>query len=141
MIVKILLSFLILVIWYLGLVFLYPDVSSRIEDKLGVSWFTETLIRWKNIFDYITTDGVEQNLERFMKTRDALREWIDTTKEKIDTVREQGQKIEAGYNELQENIDTLKWVYDDTSEAIKQVSWSIDTIKKITTSSTGSLTE
>lgn len=141
MIIKILLSFLILVIWYLGLVFLYPDVSSRIEDKLGVSWFTETLIRWKNIFDYITTDGVEQNLERFMKTRDALREWIDTTKEKIDTVREQGQKIEAGYNELQENIDTLKWVYDDTSEAIKQVSWSIETIKKITTSSTGSLTE
>ena len=132
MIKKILLTFLIVIIWYGISIFLLPHVSSQIDALLWVPGFSES-IRWKKEFmDFVTTDGAKEFIDKASNTaswaKSTIVEGIDVTKEKIDSVRESVQKAEETYNSIVENVDTIKSVYEDTTQKISNIQGTIERV-------------
>ena len=126
--VKIFLSFLIIIIVYGLWVFLAPDITSRIDAFIWFPGLTENIRGSKEKLDYVSTDGVNSTLESVKQARESAREVVDTTKEHIDTIREQAANIEQTVQEIQWNIDTIKEVYESTTQNIEQVS---DVLKSV----------
>ena len=121
MITKIFSFIIILFVWYGLLVFLSPDTSSRIDWFLWVSWFTETLRGKKEKVDTLATDWVN-NLYRFW---DDARWFMDGAKERIDDVRETTNKIEELTWEFRTGVESMRDLYDNTTQSFEDISWTL----------------
>lgn len=128
MIVKIVSSFLMVIILYGLWVFLVPDITSRIDAFIWFPRLTENIRGSKEKLDFVSTDGVSSTLESVKQARENAREVVDTTKDRIDTIREQAAGIEQTVQEIQWNIDTIKEVYESTTQNIEQLSSTIKNI-------------
>ena len=138
MLTKILSFFILLSVSYGTTVFLAPNISSRIDDFLGMSGLSEKL-RWtKEQVDFVSTDGVNSVFESATRLRDDARWVVDSTKDRIDTVREQTNRVQETFEEAQETLENLREVYDSTSQSIEDISWTIRGINPNNQTSTGS---
>ena len=138
MMTKILSFLVIIIVWYLLLVFFTPDISTRLDKMLWISGFSETL-RWtKHRVDFVTTDGVNSVIQWATQFRDDARWVVDSTKDTIDTVREQAARAEDALSEAQESIENIRNVYESTTQSIDEISWSLRWTSSGTQTSTGS---
>lgn len=134
MIKKILLVFLILSVLYGISIFLLPEVSAKIDTVLWIPGFSEN-IRWKkDFFDGSVTSSPK--VEEFKETYSTAVSWaidgVNTTKEKIDTIRTGAQQIQETYEESKQTFDDAKQVFDDASTKIEEIQWIVDNVKQLT---------
>ena len=130
---NILLSILILFIIFILLIFKAPVAALKIENILWINWFSEFVLSFKWTYDETVTNiPTKSELKNAYDTvhswaidfKDKFEDWLNITKEKIDTVREKVWEAEDTYNEL-------KWTYDEVQEFIDTNSWKIEEIKEV----------
>lgn len=140
MIKKIILLALILAVLYGTSVFMMPEVSSKVDNLIGMPWLSDTLRGWKENFDGAVTDipsidnvltGYEDALKGARDAQEKFTQWVDATKDAIDTVRWGAQKAEEVYEGAKETYDQAKETYDQAKEVLDSVSGKIDDIQKI----------
>ena len=113
-------------------------MSQKIDTTLGIWWLSETLRGTKEQVDFVSTDGVNSVIQWATQFRDDARWVIDSTKETIDTVREQAARAEETIWEVQESIENMRGVYESTTQSIEDISWSIRQLQPNNQTSTGS---
>lgn len=143
MLLKIILIFIIACTWYGLTVFMSPETSSTIDKALWISGFSEK-IRWgKTTFDTSITDipSLGEFKSWALDMSQKLSNGIDTTKEKIDTVRWGAQKVEETFNDAKntyddakETFDAVKGTVDEMSGKIQEFEWVVEWVKNITNS-------
>lgn len=101
MIIKIVSLLIIVVVSYGASAFLLPDLTSRIDSIIGVPGLSESIRGSKDTLDFVSTDGVNSTLESVRQARQNAQEVVDTTKDRIDTVREQAANLEQSVQEIQ----------------------------------------
>lgn len=131
--IKIILLFIILFTGFGVTIFVAPEVSSKLENLIGLDGLTDKIRWWKDVLDWVITDipsidevvdGYETVLSGAKDVKNTLSDWVETTKETIDTIRWWAQKAEDTYNEAKETIDSAKQTFDDLSWKVQQI-WDI----------------
>jgi len=124
MIKKLILSLIILFIWYVLLIFTLPSIASWIENLLGINWFNNKIIELKEFFNDKSTSipKTDEILSWAIDFKNNVINSVDTTKEKIDSIRKTMSWVENTYNDIK------NW-YDDVVNFIDTNSWKIDSIK------------
>lgn len=138
---KLFLIILILLVFYWISIFVAPEKTSKIE---GMIWFwgiTES-VRWgKENFDSVITDipSLNEVQSGAIDAKDKFLDWVDKTKQTIDTVRWGAQKVESTYNDAKETYEGAKETFDQTKETlnqlwekVEQVQWVVEWVQKIT---------
>lgn len=136
MITKIILLLLIPVIWYGMTVFIAPESAQKIDAIIWIPWFSEN-IRWvKNNLDTLVTDipSASEFKSWALDIKETVTQWVITTKDTIDTVREWAQKVEETYNQAKDTYDSTKDALNEANRKITEfqsllnptltVSWS-----------------
>lgn len=123
---KILLMLVIFIVLFLILVFKAPIVAWTIWDLLWLHWINEKIVDLKNKFDNAITrmPNKEELKDTYNKAYSWTIEIIDKTKNTIDTVRENANKLENKYN-------NTKKVIKKTWEKIDKIKWTINDLEKI----------
>jgi hypothetical protein len=131
MIKKLILSLIILFVWYILLIFTMPSVASAIEQLLWIGWFNQKVIDIRDSFNNKTTTipSKDELLSWALDLKNNIIDWVDTTKEKIDSFRETMSGVEDTYNDLKDwynevkdFIDTNSWKIEDAKEILNTVS-------------------
>lgn len=140
MLKNIFLFILIFFVLYILSIFKAPDLASSIEQSLGIQWFNAFVINFKETFDDIVTNFPTQDeLKNAYETaqswalefKDNFENWLNITKDKIDTIRETLSWAEDTISDIKENIDAAKDFYDANSWTIDDIKNTIDTISEI----------
>lgn len=120
---KLWLILLILIIWYVLLIFQAPEIT----DKLGNKEINDR-IRWsKATVDEISTNTPTK--EEVIQFKDDVVNGIETTKEKIDTVRATLNNAEQKIKDTKEQIDNAVETVNNLKE---DVGSALETVEKIT---------
>ncbi len=138
---KILLLILILIVLYGLSVFAMPQVSSTIDNAVGMPWFSEKL-RWgKDTFDNTVTDipSLNEFKSWALDAQKKFLDGVDSTKDTIDTVRGWAQKVEDTYNWAKETydqakntLDEAKQTFEDLSGKVQEVQGVVESVQELT---------
>ena len=123
--------FVILIVSYGATVFVSPWLASSIDSVLWISGFSETLRGGKETFDGAITDIPSLNEVRSwaLDAKEKFLEWVDTTKETIDSVRGGAQKAEETYNDAKETFDSAKNTFDSAKQTFDDLSWKVEQVQ------------
>ncbi len=124
MIKKLILSLIILFVWYILLIFTLPNFASAIENLLWINWFNNKIIELREFFNdkSVNIPKTDEILSWALDFKNNIVDWVDKTKDKIDSVRETMSWVQNTYNEIK------SW-YDDVVDFIDTNSGKIDWIK------------
>lgn len=139
MVKKLMWMFIIVIVSYILLVFNAPSVADWLERALKIEWLNEKIINFKKTFDEIVTKVPTK--EELDWVYNQAKDWIDTTKEKIDIIRWKAGEYKDKYDEtieyIEETTDKISWIKEDiewfanlintwSTEAEVEASWSIN---------------
>lgn len=130
---KILLLILSVFIIYALLVFLSPETSSKIEEMFGFSGTTDKIRNIKTQFDTTVTDvpSPQEVKSWALDIRDSLKNGLDLTKWKIDSVRSTLSWAQESFNETMDTIDTTIETVKSAKEAVDKFSEKWDALQQI----------
>lgn len=146
MIIKIALSFLILIILYVLTIFNAPVLADEIEKLIRIDWFNQKIRNFKIKLDWVS---VKDNLSNIYNKTLSWAEWItseaiwkindvknsiddvrwtlswavSTYKEVKSTIDETKAQVESWINSIKTTADTLKWVWFSIENTI---SWTLN---------------
>ena len=117
-------------------IFMKPAITDKIESTLWFEGFWEKL-RWNLGFINKTVTDIPSLSEIqswALDIRDKVADWIQTTKDTIDTVRSTLSWAENTYNkakdvfdETTQTIDKLKWTLNDVEKLWDSIKWAVNT--------------
>jgi len=126
---------LLITVYGIG-IFLKPTITDWIEKNLWFEGFWEQM-RWKLWFINKTVTDIPSLWEIqswALDIKDKITDWIQTTKDTIDTIRSTAWEAEDTYNkardvfdETTETIDKLKWTLNDVEKLWDSIKWAINT--------------
>lgn len=146
---------LVLILWVsfmLG-VFLFPEQMKKIEAQLWLTGITESIHSSKTTFDNTVTD-VPQTRSQWqewydsafsgaIKIKESVVWGIDTTKNTVDSIRVNAQKVEDGYSaaketfqEVKENYQEVKTFVEETGETLDKIDTAMSTVQDLSFSGT-----
>jgi aryl-phospho-beta-D-glucosidase BglC (GH1 family) len=122
MFIKLILILLIPIIWYGITVFVAPDTASSIDSTLWIPWFSENIRGTKSNFDSAITDipSLEEFKSWALDLKDTVVQWVETTKDTIDSVRWWAQKAEDTFNQAKDTYDSTKDAIDEANRKITE---------------------
>jgi peptidoglycan hydrolase CwlO-like protein len=130
---KILLMLVVFIVLFLILIFKAPVVADKIWNLFWFYWVSENIVNIKNKFDNAITRIPSK--EEVIQTYDMAYSWtvnaIDKTKDTIDNVRENANKIEEKYNNAKEFIDDTWKKIDEVKSTINDLEQIWNNIKNI----------
>lgn len=157
---KIFIILLLIVIWYIALIFYKPYLADSIWKPLWLSNFNLTVNYIKHKFDGTSTgvtstifiqsgstnpqpipawiQAVDTAFSWVTEVKNTVLGWLDSTKERIDNIRETVNWVENQYNDAKIKVEETKKIVNDVSKIANGVSnlanstWSkVDDTKKI----------
>lgn len=121
-------------------VFKAPEIADSIGNTFGFPNFTEKIREFKSWFDGVVThvpsqqeiqNALAETKSWAIKLKDGFIDWVEITKDKIDTVRETlswaEQKIEDAKDAYNKTIDFI----DETGNKINEVKQTIEDTSKV----------
>ena len=130
---KTILSIIILIIIYILLLINFPDMMNTIWWKIGLSNLNQKILEIKKDYDekiwWIPTST--EFISGAIDIKNKIINWVDDTKEKIDSIRETMSWVEATYSEIKEWYDSVKSFIDSNSWTLDSIKWTINDIENI----------
>lgn len=121
-------------------VFKAPEIADSIGNTFGFPNLTEKIREFKSWFDGVVThvpsqqeiqNALAETKSWAIKLKDGFIDWVEITKDKIDTVRETlswaEQKIEDAKDAYNKTIDFI----DETGNKINEVKQTIEDTSKV----------
>jgi len=118
---KILYAIIIIIILYVLIIFLYPDLAKSLWETFWLSKFNDNIIYLKKKLDNWSLKYNSSSIDSWNtvdKTINTVVEWLDTTKEKIDNIRETAKWVEEKYNETRKVLDDVNKLWEWVSSII-----------------------
>jgi hypothetical protein len=132
---KKLIALIILILALYGVsVFMFPDVSAKIDNLIGISGLSES-IRWskENIDSTITNiPSASEFKSGALDIKDKVVGWVEATKDTIDTIRSGAQQVEETYNWAVDTYNDIKWSLEDAQEKVEKVQGIVDSFSELT---------
>lgn len=124
--VAIVASILLVAVSYLVWVFVFPETTSSLEEKIGLSGTTDKITEMKSKLDdaSIWIDAIESVSSWALEIGSWVVDWLDTAKSKIDAVRGTVESARQQY-------ERTKWVVEEFSNS---ADWLIKISEWITNS-------
>ena len=116
---NILLSLLSVFVLYVMLIFISPATASTLSSALGIEWLQNTIISFKENLDTTSTSGTGSFLSGALELSNQLIDGVDSTKEKIDSVRETLYQVEQWYDSIKSTYEDIVNVIDKVSEVVE----------------------
>lgn len=138
MIKKIIAFFLLIAALYVVSLFLFPDVTAKIDSTLGIPGFSEKLRSWKEDLDTIVTDipEVSEFKSGALDIKNIVVDGVNTSKEKIDTIRSGAQKIQDTVEEGKQTYEEAREVFDDASQKVEKIQGIMQEVQSLTSTGT-----
>lgn len=127
MIVKLISLILLLTLWAFISTYFFPNIGSYGEKYVGLWGITQRVQDFKNNFQIPEFTNIDTATQTLGDTKETLREGIDLTKDHIDTVRQNTQKLEEGYKNVQETVWNIQQVYEQNTELIENIWQTLQT--------------
>lgn len=151
MLKKIFWTAILLFILFVLAVFKAPEVAKSVANIIGYPNLPESITKLKWTYDQVVTDiPSKEELEKqynstiswAIELKENIVNWVQTTKNKVDSLRETmswaEQKIEdlkGSYNDAKEFIDEAGKKIDETKKIIEDTTTVINNVKNIADSS------
>ncbi len=139
MLKKIYLWLIIIFVSYILLIFLVPSVTTIIDRLIWINWFTENVRKIKSVIDdsYENLPSKEEVVDKYNKAyswaveiKENVEEWIEFTKDKIDTAREVLSWAEDTYNKAKDTYDDAIEFIDKANDKISETKEKVDKINE-----------
>lgn len=129
MLKKLLWFILIIIILYIVFIFVLPEVSDKIWEKIWTLPFHQKVRDLKVKFDEIYTNlpSQEEVKEFYDKTKSWAIDQANNIKDKVDDVRQNLNEAKDKYDETVEKINETKDKIEWWLEIIKSFSWVLNT--------------
>jgi len=136
---KILWLFVLIITIYILLIFKAPNITTKIEKYLWFSWFTEfiTGTKWNLDKTYTNIPSKSEAYSWIIDIKNNIINWLDSTKEKIDSVRWAVVWAEKKINEVKQTYDNAVNVVKKANQQIQNTKKSIDNITQSINQATG----
>lgn len=123
---KILYTLIIIIVLYVLVIFIYPELAKSLWKTFWLSNFNDNIIYLKKKLDnwsikYDTSSSNSWNTVD--KAINTVVEWLDTTKEHIDNIRETAKWVEEKYNETKKVLDDVNKLWEWVSSMIN--TWTL----------------
>lgn len=121
---------------YILLIFKAPNITIGIEKMIGLSWFTEyiTTFKWK-VDNLPSKDDIENRYNEVyswaVDLKENIQDWINTTKDKIDSVRVALSWAEDTYNKAKDTYDSTINFIEWANDKLNDVRDSIDKVTEV----------
>lgn len=120
---------LIIVLWYLILVFLSPNMADSLWEKIWTSYINEDIRNFKSKLDFFSLDDKKWNIVEkvsdvwswVIQARDIITNKITETKEDLDKTREAVNKTNENIQKTQESIDNTLNSVNDVQDSLKNI--------------------
>lgn len=132
---KKLLSLIILIsALYWVSVFLAPNIATKIDSLIWVPWLSDNIRGSKEAIDSTVTNipSVSEFKSWAIDIKDKVADWVETTKDTIDTIRSWAQKVEETYNWAVDTYNDLKWTLEDAQKKVEQIQWVVESVWELT---------
>mgnify|MGYP001944505610 CR=1 FL=1 len=115
-------------------VFMFPTVSSTIDDMIWVTGLSESIRGSKSDIDSTITNipSASEFKSGAMDIKEIVVDWVVTTKDTIDTIRWWAQQVEETYNDAVDTYNDLKGTIEEAQEKVEQVQWVVESISNLT---------
>jgi len=129
---KILWLFVLIITVYILLVFKYPNITTRIEKTIWISWFTQFVTGTKSNLDktYTNLPSKDEAFSWIIDIKNKIINWVNTTKSKIDDVRSAAAWAEKQINQVTNTYNNAINVVKKTNQQIQNTKNAIDNISK-----------
>jgi peptidoglycan hydrolase CwlO-like protein len=140
---KLLLLFVIIFTLYILVIFKLPVLADAIGKTFWLEKFNEFVLQFKSDVDMVSTDTPtkEELIDTYNKAliwvidlKNDIVNWVDVTKDKIDSVRKTLSGAEKAYNDLKEQYGNAVEFIDETSQKIEEAKKIIDAVQEVTNS-------
>ena len=120
--------------WYGVCVFAAPEIASKIDSLIGVPWFSESIRGSKTNLDSVITDipSAWEFKSGALDIKDKVIEWIEVTKDTIDSIRSWAQQVEHAYSGALETYNQLKWNLEDAQEKMQKIQGVVESVSQLT---------
>jgi len=124
--IKFILSIIILITSYILLVFNIPVLANNIAKIIWTEKLNNKIIELRDFLNKNSTNIPSKNefISWAIDVKNNVLNWVDSTKEKIDSIRQTLSWAETKYNNIK------NW-YNDVQEFIKTNSWTINNMKNV----------
>jgi methyl-accepting chemotaxis protein len=132
---KKLLSLIILIFVLYGVsVFLLPGVATKIDILIWMPGLSDAIKGSKSTIDSTVTNipSIKEFKSWAIDIKDKVVDWVEMTKETIDTIRSWAQKVEETYDTALDTYNNLKGSLEDAQEKVEQIGEVVDTISELT---------
>lgn len=122
-------TIVIVIISYLLLIFISPNLSDNIWDKLWIKYLNQDIRNFKSGLDFFSTDdkwwNVVEKVTEFqswvIEVRDTITNKLTETKKDIDTTRKAVDDTNKNIQKTQESINATLESIDQVQTSIKKV--------------------
>ncbi len=127
---KLLWLIVIIVTIYILLIFKAPNITTKIEKSLWFSWLTEfvTGTKWNLDKTYTNIPSKSEAYSWIIDIKNNIINWLDTTKEKIDSVRWAVVWAEKKINEVKQTYDKAASFINNANNKLKEAQKTINDI-------------
>lgn len=116
---KIISILIIIVVLYILVIFIKPELAKSIWETLWLTKFNDTVINLKKKLDNPNyTESWSSNW-----TINKIVNWIDSTKEKIDNVRETANWVKQKYEQTKKVLNDVETLWNNISGLVN--TWAI----------------
>ena len=131
---KIISLFILLWALYGVSVFLMPDVSNSVDTALWFPGFSESIRGTKTNLDAAITDipSAWEFKSGAIDIKDRVVDWVEATKDTIDTIRSWAQQVEETYNDALGTYNELKWTLEWAKDKVEQIQWVVESVTQLT---------
>lgn len=128
-------SVILFVILFILSVFKAPDLAQSIADLAGFPNLPTKIVQAKEKYDQVVTNmPTKEEIENqynltiswAIEIKENITNWVQTTKDKVDSLRETMSGAEEKLNELKETYNDAKDFLDETSQKIDQAKQLIE---------------
>ncbi len=141
---------IIFVTVYVLLIFMAPQITSKIEETIWIDGLTESITDFKwnldeSVTDIPTKDELKDAYNKAyswaLEYKEQFDLWVEKTHEKVDDIRDTLKKAEDTYNTVKDSyeqtkqtLENTKKILDESRQALENIqtiqsaSWSIDTL-------------
>jgi len=99
---------ILIVVWYLLLIFLAPNISDKIDSIIWLNGLTKEIKDIKSDLDKNSVSDLSDAYSWAIKK-------IDETKGKIDDIRSTANEVEKTYNQVSDTVESVKKTVDNIS--------------------------
>jgi predicted nuclease with TOPRIM domain len=115
-------------------VFAAPEIASKIDSLIGISWFSESIRGTKTNLDSVITDipSASEFKSWAIDIKDKVTGWVEATKDTIDTIRSWAQQVEEAYSGALDTYNDLKGTLEEAQEKVEKIQGVVESVSQLT---------